>query len=257
MSKDIASVLSDWPYEPGRISVRRIVGEDGQPKIQLRLDLGLLQMETEGRPDGQRPYGCESYLDYYRKHLRRHRLTHGSDEGFELDDEACEQIRTEAMMYYHRYLSEFALDEYEAVIRDTQRNLKALDLCNKYAVEETDRMAMEQFRPYILMMMARAKAMMSLERDDFSAARRAVEEGLEEIRVYTSRAGQKSAVEASGEMAVLQALLEEIERREPIDPVRAIEASLARAVEEERYEDAAQLRDQLRVYRGGVNHHNS
>ena len=31
----------------------------------MRIDLGLLQMELDGRPDGQRPHGFESLLDYY------------------------------------------------------------------------------------------------------------------------------------------------------------------------------------------------
>ena len=36
---------------------RKIVGEDGKEKLQVRLDLGLLQMELNGRPDGERPHG--------------------------------------------------------------------------------------------------------------------------------------------------------------------------------------------------------
>ena len=44
MSFDISDILADWPYEPGQISARKITGDDGKEKIQLRLDLGLLQM---------------------------------------------------------------------------------------------------------------------------------------------------------------------------------------------------------------------
>ena len=28
------------------------------------VDMGLLQMEVEGRPDGERPHGYETYFDY-------------------------------------------------------------------------------------------------------------------------------------------------------------------------------------------------
>ena len=42
---DITPVLTDWEYEPGTLNVRKITGLDGLPKLQLRLDLGLLQME--------------------------------------------------------------------------------------------------------------------------------------------------------------------------------------------------------------------
>ena len=70
-SKDIAPVLRGWEYEPGSINVRKISGLDGREKIQMRLDLGLLQMEVTGRPDGERPHGCESLLEYFEKRLDR------------------------------------------------------------------------------------------------------------------------------------------------------------------------------------------
>ena len=54
-SKDIVPLLKGWDYEPGTINVRKISGIDGAPKLQMRLDLGLLQMEMTGRPDGVRP----------------------------------------------------------------------------------------------------------------------------------------------------------------------------------------------------------
>ncbi len=62
MNLDINDLLRDWPHEPGRIKVRRILGSDWRPKIQLRIDLGVIQMETTGRPDGARPHGCECLL---------------------------------------------------------------------------------------------------------------------------------------------------------------------------------------------------
>jgi hypothetical protein len=51
-SKDLRLITTDWPYEPGQINVRKIRGVDNRIKIQMRLDLGLLQMEMTGRPDG-------------------------------------------------------------------------------------------------------------------------------------------------------------------------------------------------------------
>ena len=41
------------------------MGSDGKEKVQLRLDLGLIQMEMSGRPDGTRPKSCESLLTYH------------------------------------------------------------------------------------------------------------------------------------------------------------------------------------------------
>src|SRR6476661_3395918 len=86
-SKDITSILKGWDYESGTINVRKVAGLDGVPKLQMRLDLGLLQMELTGRPDGQRPHGCESLLDYYEGLLREHEKRYGTDLGFHLTAE--------------------------------------------------------------------------------------------------------------------------------------------------------------------------
>ena len=73
MSLDLNSLLQDWPHEAGAIKVRKIVGLDGHEKLQLRIDLGILQMELTGRPDGQRPHNCESLLVYHQDEMLSHR----------------------------------------------------------------------------------------------------------------------------------------------------------------------------------------
>ena len=65
MSKDITSILAGWDFDPDELQVRIVAGDDGRDKIQMRIDLGLLQMELTGRPDGERPHGFESLLDYH------------------------------------------------------------------------------------------------------------------------------------------------------------------------------------------------
>ncbi len=63
LTGDIGPILNDWPYESGKLNVRLITLPDGESRIQVRLDLGLLQMHTEGRPDGQKPEGFDSLLE--------------------------------------------------------------------------------------------------------------------------------------------------------------------------------------------------
>src|ERR1043166_2743122 len=84
LSKDISSVLKGWEYEPGTINVRKVAGLDGHTKLQMRLDLGLLQMEMTGRPDGVRPHGHESLLEYFESLLEEHKKEHGTELGFHL-----------------------------------------------------------------------------------------------------------------------------------------------------------------------------
>jgi len=157
-SKDITPVLRGWNYEPGIINVRKIAGIDGTAKVQMRLDLGVLQMEIDGRPDGVRPHGHESLLEFYETQLADHLRRHGTELGFHLNPAQCQALRDEAVMYYHRYLSLFVLEDFTGVVRDTGRNLRLLDLCGKFAEDEQDRLVLEQYRPYITMMNARAQA---------------------------------------------------------------------------------------------------
>jgi len=248
MSLDISKILTDWPYAPGQVTARRIRGDDGVDKIQLRLDLGLYQMETSGRPDGLRPHDCDSLLDYYQQQLDRHAQDTGSDAGFEIASDACEQLRGEGVMYYHRYLAEFILEDFTAVERDTTRNLRLMDMCAKYAGEETDRFALEQFRPYVIMMNTRAKALLAFRQNRPKAALVAVKSGIDHIRQFHEKYGQTKMVSASGELAILRAMAKEIQSRLPIDPVRQLRRDLNKAVQEERYEDAAAIRDQLRQH---------
>src|SRR3954463_5284907 len=183
-SKDITPVLKGWDYESGTINVRKVTGADGLPKLQMRLDLGLLQMEMTGRPDGHKPHGFESLLEFYENKLSDHRRRNGVELGFHLDSDQCQSLREEAVMYYHRYLSLFVLEDFPGVVRDTARNLRVLDLCGKYAEEEQDRLVLEQYRPYITMMNARAQASIQVQGKEFDAAIKTVEAGLARIQEF-------------------------------------------------------------------------
>ena len=124
MSKDISETIEGWDYNPDEVTVRKIAGDDGRDKIQMRLELGLLQMEMTGRPDGKRPFGHESLFDYYLYLLEKQKSRYKSDQQFQLTPGDCQKLRQEALQYYHRYLSLFQLDEYQLVVRDTARNLR-------------------------------------------------------------------------------------------------------------------------------------
>src|SRR5712692_7204898 len=65
MNFDISHILDQWEYQPGQVVVRRFIGRDGIEKIQLRVDLGLFQMNAHGRPDGKRPFGHPTLFDYF------------------------------------------------------------------------------------------------------------------------------------------------------------------------------------------------
>ena len=51
-TNDISQILNEWLHQPGQLNVRIIEAEDGRELVQLRIELGIVQMELHGRPDG-------------------------------------------------------------------------------------------------------------------------------------------------------------------------------------------------------------
>ena len=242
---DLSPLLAGFDFTPGEVNVRKIIGVDGKARYQLRLDLGLLQMELSGRPDGRRPHGCASLLDYHQERLLAHRSTFGHDRGFLLSPDDCRELRDEAGMYYHRYLCAFVLGEHAAVVRDARRNLGAIEFCRLWAAEPDDRAAMEAYLPYVVMMQARASAMLCLQAGRFDMGARVVASALRRIKRHYRRHGGQAAYAASREVRVLKKVARQLRKATPVTPARRLARLLARAVREENYERAAQLRDEL------------
>lgn len=248
--RDITPLLKEWDYESGTMNVRKVRGSDGRVKLQMRLELGLLQMEVTGRPDGTRPFGHESLLDYFESKLIEHRAKTGSGRGFALNGKQCHQLREESAMYYQRYLSLYVLGEYDGVIRDTARNLRTLDLCSKFASEEQDRLMLEQYRPYILMMNARAAASLLMKEEKFNEAHSAVKAGLARIKDFFEKFNHPEAFESCDEARVLKKFAKEIRKKIPVTPVERLNRKLKKALKEEDYETAAKVRDELAAMEG-------
>lgn len=248
MDYDISRLLDDWDYQPGQVVVRRFRGKDGREKLQLRLDLGLLQMNAEGRPDGRQPGGYPSLLEHYQAKLLKHVAAHGgNDEGFKLRAEDCAKLQLEAIQYHHRYICLLQLEDYDGVIRDAERNLKVFAFVAKHAESEELAWPLLQFRPQLLMVLTRARAAQALQTEDFETAVRHVEEGLEQIRSAYREHGPSDGAEQSAEVQSLEEWAEEIRARRPLSRRERLERALAEAVRTENYEMAAKVRDELKT----------
>lgn len=244
MSLDLNDLLRDWPHEPGQIKVRRILGTDGKEKIQLRIDLGVIQMETTGRPDGAHPHGSESLLSH---HLTLAHEKEARNEQYSLSPEEVSELQQEGIQYYHRYISLFQLNDFPGVIRDTQRNIDLFNFVSKYAGGDEFANSLEQFRPYVLMMNTRARASIELERGDFAAALRQIQRGREKIvELFTGEEAPEMA-ERSPEIAFLDEWTEEIRARQPISKLEKMQKEMETAIATEAYERAAELRDAIRA----------
>jgi UvrB/UvrC motif-containing protein len=245
MSKDVAGIVEGWDFDPERISVRIVQGDDGQQKIQLRIDMGLMQMEMDGRPDGATPHGFETLLDYYDHAAEEFAKKYGDAEEFRLDGEDCAKLMREGIQFYHRYLALFQCERYDLVVRDTDRNLHLFEFVCRFAESEDDRWQFDQYRPYVAMMSTRAKASMALEGKDFHEALNILDQGISLIWEFLDEYEQTEHAEDCGELQFLEAWRNEIAQSRPLEKVEKLEQALADAVRGEQYERAAEIRDEI------------
>jgi hypothetical protein len=243
LSQDIKSVLDGWEYEPDGLQVRIIVGDDGAEKIQMRIDLGLIQMGLEGRPDGQRPDGFPSLLDSYEAKAKQ---SLDSGVSFSLNSDDCSLLMREGLQYYHRYLSAFHLERYDLVERDTERNLRLFAFVASNAMRQRDKIEFDQYRPYVQMMHTRARASQSLKKGEHRIALKRIDEGIKAIRRFLVDYQQEESEEECSELRSLIRWRREVEREQPKGPLEKLEQQLVLSVELEDYEEAARIRDQIR-----------
>ncbi|MEI7729964.1 MAG: hypothetical protein WCO56_10360 [Verrucomicrobiota bacterium] len=247
MSFDISQLLDGWEYQPGQVMVRRFVAADGLEKIQLRVDLGLLQMNVEGRPDGKRPNGCPSLWEFFAKRLAKHQQEHdGNVEDFTLSGEDCSRLQMEALQYHHRCICLLQLNDFSGVVRDTERNLEVFNFVNEHA--ESDEMAwgLIQFRPQVVMIHTRALAAQVLATEDYPEAIRIMEEGIEDLRGFFRETDRPDLADNSAEILSLEDWLSDLRAKRPLSQRERLEQALADALQNENYEKAAQVRDALR-----------
>jgi len=267
---DIGHILSSWPYDPDEdLTVRIVEGVDG-PKLQMRIDMGVIQMNLDGNPTGESPEGCESWFEFYQNRRKREE-DNEVDDFFSLDENDCKLLRREAVHYYYRYLCLTKLEDYPRVVRDTDRNLRLFAFIKRYAAREMDRWALDQYRPYVIMMNTRARAALIVRdnapsigapgddadtgraagADDLEAVEKAIDvidRGIVEIVRFYEEYGIASEMDSSVELTVLKALKKEFMRSVPL----SLEEQLEKAISEERFEDAARIRDRIRERKSDV-----
>lgn len=242
MTRDLSHLLDEWAYDPSSISARWIEGDDGRQKVQLRLDLGLFQMEVEGRPDGTKPHGYETLLVY---HMNRE----ASDPSYVeqlLDESACAELQQEAVQYYYRYLCMYALNDLPRVIRDTQHNLDLFDFITRHAEDEDIAWQFLQFYTEVKTMNTRARAEKAANEDHYDLAVQLVRQGLTDVQDFWKTFGSDLDYdESTQDEDILQELLREMESRRPKSEHETIAEALQSAIAKEDYERAAMLRDKL------------
>jgi hypothetical protein len=244
---DLTPLLNQWPHEPGRINARRIIGADGSPKLQIRIDLGVLQMDITGRPDGKQPGGFESLLVQQQDRLERYTRESGTPDGFVLTADDCRALREEAVQYYHRYVGLFSIGDFAGVVRDTSRNLAVFDLCRDHGTTEADRTVLEQFRPQLIVMRVRSEGELAIQAGQPKQALAALDRGLNELRTLFDDTGRIEEYDSANEVQLLRGMRDALVPKLPASQRAELQERLRAAIDAENYELAAILRDELKL----------
>jgi hypothetical protein len=241
---DIDFVLQQWPFKPGVIAARLVRAGDGRELIQMRIEMGLLQMETTGRPDGEHPGGVDTCLDWLGELARSH------GKGFALNEEQCMEIDREFVQYYHRRICYLALRQFAPAIADAEYTLQLMDLVSAYSPNPQWTLSHEQYRPFVLFHRIQATSMLDLEQHGPEAAIETIGRGLNEMRQVFTKFGaeeQFDSDELVGQLAVMKESL-----REEYRLGKTLAEQLTDAVANEEYERAARLRDEIAKQRSMV-----
>lgn len=248
---NIDDILRDWAFDPGSVIVRCVKGSDGRDVIQMRIDMGLLQLEAEGRPDGEKPHEFPTYYDY----LLDRELNEGAT--FEMTEDECFEVDREFVQFYHRRVCWLALYEYNRAVADADHTLKLMDLCTVHSPEEQWTLFHEQYRPFVLFHRTQAAALAELKssNDETSgeeseggpesaeAAVMVINSGLEQMRAIFEQHEAEDQFEDDELVSRLTELREQL--RERYDVGQTLPEKLADAIAAEQYEMAAKLRDEL------------
>ncbi|HLJ96799.1 MAG TPA: UvrB/UvrC motif-containing protein [Gemmataceae bacterium] len=241
MSQDIDAAMKGWEYRPGVIQARLVQASDGRQVIQMRVDLGLLQIETTGRPDGTRPHGCATYFEYLRQQAR---VADRGGQGFVLSEEQCEEADREFMQFYHRRICWIALHNYSEAIADADHTLAFMSFVRDHSPSEEYTQAHEQYRSFVLFHRTQAAATLAVDQKNPEGALDAIHDGLEKLRACFAAYGAEEHMEEDLMVQQLRKMDESLRRRHKIEAT--LQEQLAEAVANEQYETAAKLRDELR-----------
>jgi hypothetical protein len=229
VNDDLTGLLHHWAYRPDDFTARLLEGADGRPLLQIRVELGILQLEMNGRPDGLRPDGFETVLKAVR--------------GTTLTVDSARSLRDEIIQFEYRAQSLLFLGEHAKAAHDANHMLQAARLLYEQAPESVDRDS--SLAPLLrsIAIRARAAAEAALAGSRTDLAKLALEGGLSELRELLS----DGHFEQCNEVHLLTGMKDVLIPRLPASQRVELQDRIRAAIAAENYELAAILRDELRL----------
>ena len=237
MTLDLTAFLREFAFESGRVNARLVQGDDGRELLQVRVELGALQMEVEGRPDG-----APSALDAARA---RHQASLVAAVGGLTATEGA-AVRLELVMIQQRAVAFLAVGDAARAHRDASSLVEGTGLLVDHGpAAEREWAEGARFSVLVLRTRCAAMALMAIGRTRDAAA--AIEAGLEALCVAAERLGIADGFESLGDVIALRTMRDTLVPQLPPAQRAELEARLRAAVLAENYELAAILRDELRL----------
>ncbi len=234
---DIDLILQQWPFKSGVIAARLVRADDGREVIQMRIEMGLLQMETTGRPDGEHPGGAETCLGWLEE------LALAQGKSFAPNEAQCMEIDREFMQFYHRRICCLALRQFARALADADHVLALMDFAAAHSPNKQWTISHEQYRPFVLFHRIQAAAMLALEQSGAEAAIEVINQGLERMREVFVKFGAEDEFDQDELVTQLAAMKESLRQEYRVG--KTLAEQLADAVASEEYERAARLRDKI------------
>ncbi len=238
MRQDIDNAVRGWDFQPGVVQARLVRAGDGRQVIQMRIDLGLLQIETAARPDGAQPHGFDTYLAYLRAQAR---IARQAGRKFLLSEEQCLEADREFLQFYHRRISWLALRQYARAMADADHTLAFMDFVLKHSPSEEYAQEHEKYRVLVLFQRTQAAAALQVEKNNPEGAIDEIRSGLERLRAFFAAHDLEEHMDEDGMVQHLHKVEKSLRAEYHIKAT--LEEQLAQAIAAEDYETAARLRD--------------
>jgi hypothetical protein len=241
VNQDIDYVMEGWDYKPGMVQARLVQARGGRQVIQMRVDLGILQIETSGKPDGTKPHGQATYLAYMQEQAR---VAGKNDGTFLLSEEQCQEADQEFLQYYHRRICWLALRNYARAMADADHTLALMDFVKEHSPSDEYLQAHEQYRGFVLFQRTQAAAALHVEKGSPENAVDELRAGLDKLREFFAAFEMEEEMEEDGMVQHLRKVEHQLREEYKIDAT--LQEQLEKAIADEDYEKAARLRDELK-----------
>lgn len=240
MKYDITELLKNWGFDPDN-NIRFIKDETGREIMQIRLPLGIEQYELNDRPDGKKPLGKKSYLEFYEEQRQK---CIKQEKSFSLTNSDFKLLREEALLYYYRYIVLFQIGEYDLTISDTEHNLSICDMVKEY-YKSKDASQLLQYLPYIIRINRVSKAMLFINKNLVTKAKKILLEAKNLLENMEKIDTEIFDYEKRRSINQINEILNQIKKQYP-DQRELLEQELKKAIETENFKRAAQIRDKIK-----------